>query len=117
MITDLQLDDKAPWKERFRAPVVAWTQIARANPTRGLAVTNSSGKNQLYAWMCLPVRYVSSPTDPPESSLGKFRGMVATPRDHFASQLLRIQGKDRLAGDCGNSACDCRSRNFIPGVI
>jgi hypothetical protein len=50
MITDLQLDDKALWKERFGAPVVAWTQIARANPTRGLAVTNSSGKNQLYAW-------------------------------------------------------------------
>ena len=50
MITDLQLDDKALWKQRFRAPVVAWTQIARANPTRGLAVTNSSGKYQLYAW-------------------------------------------------------------------
>lgn len=50
MITDLQLDDKALWKQRFRAPVVAWTQVARANPTRGLAVTNSSGKYQLYAW-------------------------------------------------------------------
>ena len=50
MITDLQLDDKALWKQRFRAPVVAWAQIARANPTRGLAVTNSSGKYQLYAW-------------------------------------------------------------------
>jgi len=31
MITDLQLDDKAPWKQRFRAPVVAWTQIAPAS--------------------------------------------------------------------------------------
>ena len=50
MITDLQLDDKAPWKQRFRAPVVAWTQIAPANPTRGLAVNNTSGKYQLYAW-------------------------------------------------------------------
>ena len=50
MLTDLQLDDKALWKQRFRAPVVAWAQIARANPTRGLAVTNSSGKYQLYAW-------------------------------------------------------------------
>jgi dipeptidyl aminopeptidase/acylaminoacyl peptidase len=50
MITDLQLDDKALWKQRFRAPVVAWAQIARANPTRGLAVTNSTGKYQLYAW-------------------------------------------------------------------
>jgi dipeptidyl aminopeptidase/acylaminoacyl peptidase len=50
MITDLQLDDKAPWKQRFRAPVVAWTQIAPANPARGLAVNNTSGKYQLYAW-------------------------------------------------------------------
>jgi dipeptidyl aminopeptidase/acylaminoacyl peptidase len=50
MIANLQLDDKAPWKQRFRAPVVAWAQIARANPTRGLAVTNSTGKYQLYAW-------------------------------------------------------------------
>ena len=50
MLTDLQLDDNAPWKQRFRAPVVAWTQIARANPTRGMTITNASGKNQLYAW-------------------------------------------------------------------
>lgn len=50
MITELQLDDKAPWKQRFRAPVVVWTQIAPANPARGLAVTNTSGKYQLYAW-------------------------------------------------------------------
>ena len=46
----LQLDDKAPWKQRYRAPIVLWTQIAPANPARGLAVTNRSGKNQLYAW-------------------------------------------------------------------
>ena len=50
MITDLQLDDKATWKQRFRAPIVAWTQIAPANRTRGLAVNNTSGKYQLYAW-------------------------------------------------------------------
>ena len=50
MITELQLDDKAPWKQRFRAPIVAWTQIAPANQARGLAVNNTSGKYQLYAW-------------------------------------------------------------------
>jgi dipeptidyl aminopeptidase/acylaminoacyl peptidase len=50
MLADLQLDDKAPWKQRFRAPVVIWTQIAPANRARGMAVTNRSGKNQLYAW-------------------------------------------------------------------
>ena len=50
MITALQLDDKAPWKQRFRAPVVILTQIAPTNRARGIAVTNRSGKNQLYAW-------------------------------------------------------------------
>ena len=50
MLTDLQLDDKAPWKQRFRAPVVILTQIAPTNRARGIAVTNRSGKNQLYAW-------------------------------------------------------------------
>jgi len=50
MPTDLQLDDKASWKQRFRAPVVIWTQIAPGNRARGLAVTNRSGKNQLYTW-------------------------------------------------------------------
>lgn len=50
MKSDLQLDDQAPWKQRFRAPVVIWTQIAPANRARGLAITNRSGKNQLYAW-------------------------------------------------------------------
>jgi dipeptidyl aminopeptidase/acylaminoacyl peptidase len=50
MLTDLQLDENARWKRRFRAPVVVWTRIAFANPTRGLAITNASGKYQLYAW-------------------------------------------------------------------
>lgn len=50
MITNLQLDDEAGWKKRFRAPTVAWTQMAPANPARGLASSNISGKYQLYAW-------------------------------------------------------------------
>ena len=37
MLTKLQPDENARWKQRFRAPVVVWTQIAPANPTRGLA--------------------------------------------------------------------------------
>lgn len=50
MLTNLQLDDNAPWKQRFRAPIVVWTQIAPANPARGLAIKNTTGKYQLYAW-------------------------------------------------------------------
>jgi dipeptidyl aminopeptidase/acylaminoacyl peptidase len=50
MIKNMQLDEKAIWKQRFRAPNVAWTQIAPANHARGLAINNTSGKYQLYAW-------------------------------------------------------------------
>lgn len=50
MITDLQLGNNAPWKQRFRAPIVAWTKIAPSNREHGLAANNTSGKFQLYAW-------------------------------------------------------------------
>jgi dipeptidyl aminopeptidase/acylaminoacyl peptidase len=50
MLTPIQLDDNARWKQRYRAPVVAWTQTAPSNPARGLVVNNTSGKYQLYAW-------------------------------------------------------------------
>jgi dipeptidyl aminopeptidase/acylaminoacyl peptidase len=50
MRTDLQLDESARWKQRFRAPDVVWTRIAPANPARGLAITNTSGRYELYAW-------------------------------------------------------------------
>ena len=50
MLKQPQLDDNASWKQRFRAPVITWTRLARANPTRGLAASNRSGVVQLYAW-------------------------------------------------------------------
>lgn len=42
--------DDAPWKQRFRAPVIDWTSPAAAEPSRGLAAGNQSGVIQLYAW-------------------------------------------------------------------
>lgn len=50
MLKALQLDDAAPWKQRFRVPVVMWTQLAKSAPTRGLTSSNQSGIFQLYAW-------------------------------------------------------------------
>lgn len=50
MLTNPQLDDQAVWKQRFRAPVIAGTLLAPANPMRGLAVGNATGTYQLYAW-------------------------------------------------------------------
>ncbi|MBC8099478.1 MAG: hypothetical protein H7Y11_08540, partial [Armatimonadetes bacterium] len=50
MIPPLNLDPDALWQQRYRVPVVAATQIAGMNPTRGLTVTNLSGVYQLHAW-------------------------------------------------------------------
>jgi dienelactone hydrolase len=50
MIREPQLDNSAPWKQRFRAPVIASTQIARLAPTRGLVTSNRSGIYQPYSW-------------------------------------------------------------------
>jgi dienelactone hydrolase len=46
----LQVEENAPWKQRYRAPVIAWTQLAQGMPARGLAVSNRSGSFQLHAW-------------------------------------------------------------------
>ena len=47
---ELRVDDIAPWKQRFRAPVILGAQLAKATPTRGLVTSNTSGVYQLYAW-------------------------------------------------------------------
>jgi dipeptidyl aminopeptidase/acylaminoacyl peptidase len=50
MLKEPLLDKDAPWKKRFSAPVVLYTQLARGAPTRGMAVGNQTGTMQLYAW-------------------------------------------------------------------
>jgi dipeptidyl aminopeptidase/acylaminoacyl peptidase len=50
MLKEPQLDNSAVWKQRFRASRVLCTQVAQANHTRGLVVSNRSGVYQLYAW-------------------------------------------------------------------
>jgi len=50
MLQAIHLDDTAPWKQRFRAPVILRTQLAKAAPTCGLIVSNHSGIWQLSAW-------------------------------------------------------------------
>ncbi|MFO0699520.1 MAG: prolyl oligopeptidase family serine peptidase [Nitrospira sp.] len=50
MLSQPQLGEHAIWKQRCRAPVILGTQLARANPTRGLAIGNATGTFQLSAW-------------------------------------------------------------------
>jgi len=46
----LDVQDNAPWKQRFRASSIMWADIAYQNPDRGLVCTNRDGVMQLYAW-------------------------------------------------------------------
>jgi dienelactone hydrolase len=50
MVGEPQLDNSTPWKQRFRTPIIASTQIARMAPTRGLVTSNRSGIYQPYSW-------------------------------------------------------------------
>ncbi len=50
MLKPLQLDDYAPWKQRFRASTILWTMMAARAPLRGLVASNQTGRYQLYAW-------------------------------------------------------------------
>ncbi|MDP2919900.1 MAG: prolyl oligopeptidase family serine peptidase [Dehalococcoidia bacterium] len=44
------LAENAPWKQRYRAPYITWSQMARREPSRGLVGSSQSGQYQLYAW-------------------------------------------------------------------
>ena len=50
MLNPLNLNDNAPWKQRFRAPSIAWSRLAAQNPCLGLVISNKDGVYQLYAW-------------------------------------------------------------------
>jgi len=50
MLQTLRFDQDAPWKQRFRAPAILWTQLATANKTRGIVASTRSGTAQIYAW-------------------------------------------------------------------
>jgi dipeptidyl aminopeptidase/acylaminoacyl peptidase len=44
------LSPTAPWKQRFRAWVVALASVASREPARGIVTANKSGVHQIYAW-------------------------------------------------------------------
>jgi dienelactone hydrolase len=50
MLKPLRLDNNAPWKQRYRAPIIAAAQIARSNPARGVVTNTETDQYQLYAW-------------------------------------------------------------------
>ena len=78
MIKKLNLDDDAPWKERYRAPSVAASQIADLSPESGIVAHNRSGTLQWYAW------------DVPS---GEMRQLTDTPGGHVAYLTISPDGK------------------------
>jgi hypothetical protein len=95
MVSEPRLDNSAPWKQRFRAPVIASTQIARLAPTRGLAMSNRSGIYQLYTW--------DVPTGKLQQLTDRFEGLlygVILPMD-ATSIVLQIPRVTRLVITCG----------------
>ncbi len=50
MPIEIDTSESAPWKLRYRAWTVASAAVASNEPSRGIAVTNSSGVHQVYAW-------------------------------------------------------------------
>jgi dipeptidyl aminopeptidase/acylaminoacyl peptidase len=89
MLEELRVDDAAPWKQRFRAAIILWTQLAKAAPTRGLAVSNKSGVSQLYAWD-VPTGELTQLTDQPE---GKLFGLIS-PDGRYVYYLDDQQGNE-----------------------
>jgi hypothetical protein len=93
MLQEVRVDDAAPWKQRYRAPTILWTQLAKAAPTCGLAVSHRSGVYQLYAWD-VPTWTLGQPTDRPEGML--FRGLsedgryVYYPEDQQGNELYHF---------------------------
>lgn len=50
MLKDLNLNEYAPWKQRFRAQSILWAELANLNSQRGVVCTDRDGIFQLFAW-------------------------------------------------------------------
>ncbi|MGB8981978.1 MAG: hypothetical protein WCC12_08895, partial [Anaerolineales bacterium] len=50
MLKELQIEDNAPWKQRYRAASVGSAEIAAACPTRAILNDTRSGSLQYYTW-------------------------------------------------------------------
>ena len=76
---------EAPWKQRFRAERILGSALAEERPDRGLAVSNRSGRYQLYAWE-VPTGELRQLTDRPEGVLFGF--LDSHGRLRFAQAVL-----------------------------
>lgn len=69
MVTKLQIEADAPWKQRYRAPSIMYTSIAGEAQNRGIAITNPEGLYQVYSWD-VTTGELSRRTNRPEGLVG-----------------------------------------------
>lgn len=89
MLKELDLSENAPWKQRFRAEMILWAQLARSSPDRGLVCTDKSGNCQLYAWD-VPTGRLRQLTDRPD---GVFLGFIS-PEGRYVYYLEDNHGNE-----------------------
>ena len=78
MLKELQLEENALWKQRFRAPAVVVSQIAFLEPTKGILADRRNGTMQWYAW------------DVPSNGL---RQITHTPGGHSPTMTISPDGR------------------------
>jgi len=86
----LNLDDNAPWKQRYRAPSVRSAQIASSCPARAILNDTRSGSLQYYAWD-IPSNSLRQLTDTPG---GFSMDMYISPDGRWVYYLLDRQGAE-----------------------
>ena len=69
MVSRIQTDENTPWKKRFRASSINYSQVANNAPERGIAITNQEGIFQIYSWD-LKTGTLEKRSDRPEGLLG-----------------------------------------------
>jgi len=78
MLKEIQLEDNAPWKQRYRQPSIVSSQIAPLAPTRGILSDNQTGTIQWSAW------------DIPS---GSRKQITHTPGGHASNLFLSSDGR------------------------
>ena len=79
MTIEMNLQDDAPWKARYRAPSILFAYTASNNLERGLVVSDKDGVIQLYGWD-VPSGELTQATD---SETGVIFGMLSADGQHI----------------------------------
>lgn len=103
MSKKVQVEENAPWKQRYRAPAIVSSQIASLLPTKGILANNLSGTMQWYAWD-IPSNELQQITNTPG---GNSSFLIISPNGQWVYYLDDKQGDEighyvRMSAEGGN---------------